>query len=75
MTAHKVGNFNNGQAVTDVSKQWIARPADQKFTSLGALRGGTRGAENFLSHACGDHRGNSDGIHHTCERGRRCDCA
>lgn len=38
MTAHKVGNFANGTAVKDVSKQWISRPADEKFTSLGALR-------------------------------------
>lgn len=35
MTApFKVGNFNQGQSNTIVSRQWLARPADEKFTSL-----------------------------------------
>jgi hypothetical protein len=38
MTAHTVGNFSNGTTNTTVSKQWIARPNDQKFLSLGDLR-------------------------------------
>ncbi len=32
--AHKVGNFHRGEARNDLAKQWIARPADQKFLSL-----------------------------------------
>lgn len=38
MTAHLVGNFHKGEARMDVSKQWLARPADEKFLSLGDLR-------------------------------------
>lgn len=39
MTApFKVGNFNQGQSNTIVSRQWLARPADEKFTSLTDLR-------------------------------------
>lgn len=38
MTAFQVGNFSAGQTRADVQKQWIARPADQKFLSLGDLR-------------------------------------
>lgn len=34
----KVGNFDKGQRIGDVSKQWMARPADQRFLSLDALR-------------------------------------
>lgn len=36
--AYKVGNFAKGEARTDLTRQWIARPADQKFLSLDALR-------------------------------------
>lgn len=35
--ARKV-DFSRGQSRTDLSKQWIARPADQKFLSLSDLR-------------------------------------
>lgn len=35
---YQVGNFSQGQSRTEVSKQWLARPADQKFLSLDALR-------------------------------------
>lgn len=38
MNAHTVGNFGKGETRTEVSKQWIGRPADQKFESLTALR-------------------------------------
>lgn len=38
MDAFTVGNFGKGESRTEVSKQWIARPADQKFTSLTDLR-------------------------------------
>lgn len=37
-TAFKTGNFDKGQAITTVSRQWLARPADEKFTSLSDLR-------------------------------------
>lgn len=37
-TAFKTGNFQNGQTITTVSRQWLARPADEKFTSLNDLR-------------------------------------
>lgn len=37
-TAFKTGNFKNGQTITTVSRQWLARPADEKFTSLNDLR-------------------------------------
>jgi hypothetical protein len=37
-TAFKTGNFQNGQTITTVSRQWLARPADEKFTSLDDLR-------------------------------------
>ncbi len=32
--AYKVGNFGKGEVRTDLSCQWIARPADQRFLSL-----------------------------------------
>jgi hypothetical protein len=35
---HKVGNFHKGETRSDLQKQWIARPADQRFLSLDALR-------------------------------------
>lgn len=35
--AYKVGNFSAGQSRGDLSRQWISRPADQKFLSLTAL--------------------------------------
>lgn len=38
MTAHLVGNFHKGETRMEVSKQWLARPADEKFLSLGDLR-------------------------------------
>lgn len=37
-SAYKVGNFENGQTNGTVSRQWISRPADQKFLSLDALK-------------------------------------
>lgn len=37
-TAFKTGNFNKGQTINTVSRQWLARPADEKFTSLTDLR-------------------------------------
>lgn len=37
-TAYKVGNFEKGQVNGSVSRQWISRPADQKFLSLGDLK-------------------------------------
>lgn len=37
-TAYKVGNFEQGQLNGTVSRQWISRPADQKFLSLDALK-------------------------------------
>jgi len=36
--AFKVGNFDKGTADHTVSRQWLARPADQRFLSLGDLR-------------------------------------
>lgn len=33
-----VGNFSKGETRGDLSKQWISRPADQRFLSLDALR-------------------------------------
>lgn len=36
--AFKTGNFQQGQTITTVSRQWLARPADEKFTSLTDLR-------------------------------------
>lgn len=38
MTAYQVGNFGAGASRTDIQKQWITRPSDQKFTSLDDLR-------------------------------------
>lgn len=35
--AYKVGNFGKGEVRTDLSRQWIARPADQRFLSLNDL--------------------------------------
>ncbi|QDC00367.1 hypothetical protein [Mesorhizobium sp. 8] len=32
--AYKVGNFGKGEVRTDLSRQWIARPSDQRFLSL-----------------------------------------
>ncbi len=37
-TAFKTGNFQSGQTIDTVSRQWLARPADEKFTSLTDLR-------------------------------------
>lgn len=34
VSAFKVGNFSSGTSDTTVSRQWISRPADQKFLSL-----------------------------------------
>ncbi|MEE9924028.1 MAG: DUF932 domain-containing protein [Brucella anthropi] len=31
---YAVGNFNKGETRSDLTKQWIARPADQRFLSL-----------------------------------------
>lgn len=36
--ARKVGNFGSGETRSDLQKQWISRPADQRFLSLDALR-------------------------------------
>lgn len=33
-TAYKVGNLGKGEVRSDLSRQWIARPADQRFLSL-----------------------------------------
>lgn len=49
----KVGSFDKGEARMEVSKQWMARPADQKFLSLDDLRQSVlaraeRSAENRL---------------------------
>jgi hypothetical protein len=35
--ARKVGNFERGETRTDLSRQWLSRPADQKFLSLNEL--------------------------------------
>lgn len=35
---YRVGNFSKGEMRGDVQKQWIARPADQRFLSLDDLR-------------------------------------
>lgn len=35
---YKVGNFDKGALRSDVSRQWISRPADQRFLSLGELK-------------------------------------
>jgi len=35
---YKVGNFDKGALRSDVSHQWISRPADQRFLSLGELK-------------------------------------
>lgn len=37
-TAFKTGNFQSGQTITTVSRQWLARSPDEKFTSLTDLR-------------------------------------
>lgn len=37
-TAFAVGNIRGGEMRTDLQKQWIARPADQRFLSLTELR-------------------------------------
>lgn len=34
----KVGNFQNGEVRSDLQKQWMARPADQRFLDLNSLR-------------------------------------
>lgn len=36
-TAFKVGNISGGQSRSDLSKQWISRPADERFLSLDEL--------------------------------------
>ncbi|WP_114149031.1 DUF932 domain-containing protein [Pararhizobium haloflavum] len=36
-TSYAVGNFHKGEVRSDLSKQWIARPADQRFLSLSDL--------------------------------------
>lgn len=36
-TAFKVGNLSGGEARGDLSKQWISRPADERFLSLDDL--------------------------------------
>lgn len=39
MTApYTVGNFNKGECRSDLQKEWIARPADQRFLNLSDLR-------------------------------------
>ncbi|SOC37054.1 uncharacterized protein DUF932 [Rhizobium subbaraonis] len=37
-TAFKVGNFDKGIMRTDLTRQWMARPADQRFLSLSSLK-------------------------------------
>jgi hypothetical protein len=41
-TAFKVNNLHAGEARMDLSKNWISRPADQRFLSLTALRDFTK---------------------------------
>lgn len=36
-TAFKVGNISGGQSRDDLSRQWISRPADERFLSLNDL--------------------------------------
>lgn len=36
-TAFKVGNLSGGEAKMDLARQWIARPADERFLSLDEL--------------------------------------
>jgi len=36
--AYSVGNFDRGTVISAVSRQWISRPADQKFLSLTDLK-------------------------------------
>ena len=36
--AFKVGNFQKGESRSDLSRQWISRPADQRFMNLNDLR-------------------------------------
>lgn len=42
-TAFKVANLNGGTARHDLSKQWIARPHDQRFLTLDSLFAHTKG--------------------------------
>ena len=41
--AFGVGNLSHGKADYSVSRQWLARPADQKFLSLSALKSSVSG--------------------------------
>ena len=41
-TAFKTGNFQRGQTIDAVSRQWLSRPADEKFTSLTDLHDAVR---------------------------------
>lgn len=41
-SAYKVGNFGHGATNTAVSRQWLARSADEKFLSLSALSASVR---------------------------------
>lgn len=34
---HRIGNFHKGEVRSDLSRQWMSRPADQKFLSLSDL--------------------------------------
>lgn len=40
--AYRVGNFAAGQNIQEVSRQWIARPHDERFLDLAALRHAVR---------------------------------
>lgn len=42
-SAFKVGNFDKGTMRTDLSRQWMARPADQRFLSLSSLKASVLG--------------------------------
>lgn len=41
-TGYRVGNFAAGQNIQEVSRQWVARPHDQRFLDLGSLRDAVR---------------------------------
>jgi hypothetical protein len=49
IAARQVGNFNKGETRTDLTRQWIARPADQKFLSLSALHSAVAARANRSS--------------------------
>lgn len=52
-----VGNFNKGTANQTVSRQWLARPADEKFLSLGDLRASVQARREIAFEARVDTKG------------------